>query len=67
MSKGHMVKEEPQQAGRHQLDSGQRRALLGEDALQGKRWLKNEAITEVQKTTNEENQKRLKLYVVFLD
>lgn len=67
MSKGHMVKEEPQQAGRHQLDSGQRRALLGEDALQGKRWLKNEAITEVQKTTNEENQKGLKLYVVFLD
>lgn len=55
MSKGHMVKEEPQQAGRHQLDSGQRRALLGEDALQGKRWLKNEATTEVQKTTNEEN------------
>ncbi|XP_063336671.1 G patch domain-containing protein 1 isoform X2 [Pelmatolapia mariae] len=35
VSKGHMVKEEPQQAGRHQLDSGQRRALLGEDALQG--------------------------------
>uniref|UniRef100_A0AAX7TCA6 G-patch domain-containing protein n=1 Tax=Astatotilapia calliptera TaxID=8154 RepID=A0AAX7TCA6_ASTCA len=42
VSKGHMVKEEPQQAGRHQLDSGQRRALLGEDTLQGKRWLKNE-------------------------
>ncbi|GLD55669.1 G patch domain-containing protein 1 isoform X2, partial [Lates japonicus] len=34
-SRGHMVKEEPQQGGRHQLDSGQRRALLGEDALQG--------------------------------
>ncbi|KAK2920489.1 G patch domain-containing protein 1 [Channa argus] len=34
-SKGHMVKEEPQQGGRHQLDSGQRRALLGEDTLQG--------------------------------
>uniref|UniRef100_A0A3Q1INK6 G-patch domain-containing protein n=1 Tax=Anabas testudineus TaxID=64144 RepID=A0A3Q1INK6_ANATE len=33
-SRGHMVKEEPQQ-GRHQLDSGQRRALLGEDTLQG--------------------------------
>ncbi|XP_030578448.1 G patch domain-containing protein 1 isoform X2 [Archocentrus centrarchus] len=35
VSKGHMVKEEPQQGGRHQLDSGQRRALLGEDVLQG--------------------------------
>ncbi|XP_022605967.1 G patch domain-containing protein 1 [Seriola dumerili] len=35
VSRGHMVKEEPQQGGRHQLDSGQRRALLGEDALQG--------------------------------
>lgn len=34
-SRGHMVKEEPQQGGRHQLDSGQRRTLLGEDALQG--------------------------------
>ncbi|XP_070759386.1 G patch domain-containing protein 1 [Enoplosus armatus] len=34
-SRGHMVKEEPQQGGRHQLDSGQRRALLGEDTLQG--------------------------------
>ncbi|AWP01021.1 putative G patch domain-containing protein 1-like [Scophthalmus maximus] len=34
-SRGHMVKEEPQQGGRHQLDSGQRRALLGEDVLQG--------------------------------
>lgn len=33
-SRGHMVKEEPQQ-GRHQLDSGQRRVLLGEDTLQG--------------------------------
>ncbi|MED6258329.1 hypothetical protein ATANTOWER_005931 [Ataeniobius toweri] len=30
-----MVKEEPQPVGRHQLDSGQRRALLGEDALKG--------------------------------
>ncbi|XP_074484734.1 G patch domain-containing protein 1, partial [Sebastes fasciatus] len=35
-SRGHMVKEEPQQGGgRHQLDSGQRRTLLEEDALQG--------------------------------
>ncbi|KAM7424785.1 hypothetical protein PAMA_000916 [Pampus argenteus] len=34
-SRGHMVKEEPQQGGRHQLDSSQRRALLGEDTLQG--------------------------------
>ncbi|XP_015248319.1 PREDICTED: G patch domain-containing protein 1 [Cyprinodon variegatus] len=34
-SRGHMVKEEPQQGGRHQLDSGQRGALLGEDALKG--------------------------------
>nr|XP_020495815.1 G patch domain-containing protein 1 isoform X2 [Labrus bergylta] len=34
-SRGHMVKEEPEQGGRHQLDSGQRRALLGEDTLQG--------------------------------
>ncbi|CAJ1049910.1 G patch domain-containing protein 1 isoform X1 [Xyrichtys novacula] len=34
-SRGHMVKEEPQQGGRHQLDSDQRRALLGEDTLQG--------------------------------
>ncbi|XP_047187564.1 G patch domain-containing protein 1 isoform X1 [Scophthalmus maximus] len=34
-SRGHMVKEDPQQGGRHQLDSGQRRALLGEDVLQG--------------------------------
>uniref|UniRef100_A0A3P9NRI7 G patch domain containing 1 n=1 Tax=Poecilia reticulata TaxID=8081 RepID=A0A3P9NRI7_POERE len=34
-SRGHMVKEEAQQGGRHQLDSGQRGALLGEDALQG--------------------------------
>ncbi|XP_063738289.1 G patch domain-containing protein 1 isoform X2 [Eleginops maclovinus] len=34
-SRGHMVTEELQQGGRHQLDSGQRRALLGEDALQG--------------------------------
>uniref|UniRef100_H2MWV6 G patch domain containing 1 n=1 Tax=Oryzias latipes TaxID=8090 RepID=H2MWV6_ORYLA len=36
-SKGHMVKEEPQQGGRHQLVSGQRGALLGEDTLQGPR------------------------------
>ncbi|KAM8762697.1 G patch domain-containing protein 1 isoform 2-T2 [Acanthopagrus schlegelii] len=35
VSRGHMVKEEPQEGGRHQLDSGQRRALLGEDTLQG--------------------------------
>ncbi|XP_076592200.1 G patch domain-containing protein 1 isoform X2 [Chaetodon auriga] len=34
-SRGHMVKEEPQQGGRHQLDSSQRRTLLGEDALSG--------------------------------
>ncbi|XP_041805894.1 G patch domain-containing protein 1 isoform X2 [Chelmon rostratus] len=34
-SRGHMVKEEPQQGGRHQLDSCQRRTLLGEDALSG--------------------------------
>ncbi|XP_068597974.1 G patch domain-containing protein 1 [Brachionichthys hirsutus] len=34
-SRGHMVKEEPQPGGRHQLDSGQRRTQLGEDALQG--------------------------------
>ncbi|KAM4744894.1 G patch domain-containing protein 1 [Anableps anableps] len=34
-SRGHMVKEEPEQGGRHQLDSGQRRALLGEDTLKG--------------------------------
>ncbi|XP_043959134.1 G patch domain-containing protein 1 isoform X2 [Gambusia affinis] len=34
-SRGHMVKEEAQQGGRHQLDSGQRGALLGEDTLQG--------------------------------
>ncbi|KAM9366274.1 G patch domain-containing protein 1 [Symphorus nematophorus] len=34
-SRGHMVKEEPQQGGRHQLDSVQRRTLLGEDALRG--------------------------------
>lgn len=31
-----MVKEEPQEGGRHQLDSGQRRTLLGEDTLQGR-------------------------------
>ncbi|XP_034385421.1 G patch domain-containing protein 1 isoform X2 [Cyclopterus lumpus] len=35
VSKGHMVPEEPEHGGRHQLDSGQRRTLLGEDALQG--------------------------------
>ncbi|XP_075906817.1 G patch domain-containing protein 1 isoform X3 [Nelusetta ayraudi] len=35
-SRGHMVKEEPQQGGgRHQLDSGRRRNMLGEDSLQG--------------------------------
>ncbi|XP_061592405.1 G patch domain-containing protein 1 isoform X2 [Cololabis saira] len=34
-SRGHMVTEEPQKGGRHQLDSGQRRTLLGEEALQG--------------------------------
>ncbi|XP_040015880.2 G patch domain-containing protein 1 isoform X1 [Gasterosteus aculeatus] len=35
VSRGHMVSEEPQHGGRHQLDSGHRRNLLGEDALQG--------------------------------
>ncbi|XP_027137021.1 G patch domain-containing protein 1 isoform X2 [Larimichthys crocea] len=39
VSTGHMVKEEPQQGGggggRHQMDSDQRRTLLGEDTLQG--------------------------------
>ncbi|XP_034535760.1 G patch domain-containing protein 1 isoform X2 [Notolabrus celidotus] len=34
-SRGHMVKEEPEQGGRHQLDSSQRRTMLGEDTLQG--------------------------------
>ncbi|XP_037548305.1 G patch domain-containing protein 1 [Nematolebias whitei] len=34
-SRGHMIKEEPQQVGRHQLDSSQRRTLLGEDSLKG--------------------------------
>uniref|UniRef100_A0A672ZEE3 G patch domain containing 1 n=1 Tax=Sphaeramia orbicularis TaxID=375764 RepID=A0A672ZEE3_9TELE len=34
-SRGHMTKDEPQQEGRHQLDSGQRRTLLGEETLQG--------------------------------
>lgn len=34
-SRGHMIKEEPQQVGRHQLDSSQRGALLGEDSLKG--------------------------------
>lgn len=33
-SKGHMVKDEPQ-TGRHQLDSGQRGAQLGEETLKG--------------------------------
>ncbi|CAL9684193.1 unnamed protein product [Knipowitschia caucasica] len=33
-SRGHMVKDEPQ-TGRHQLDSGQRRTLIGEEALEG--------------------------------
>uniref|UniRef100_A0A3P8X0D3 G-patch domain containing 1 n=1 Tax=Cynoglossus semilaevis TaxID=244447 RepID=A0A3P8X0D3_CYNSE len=32
-SRGHMVQEKPQQAGRHQMDISQRRALLGEDIL----------------------------------
>ncbi|XP_029353949.1 G patch domain-containing protein 1-like [Echeneis naucrates] len=35
VSRGHMVQDEPQPGGRHQLDSGQRRTLLGEDVLQG--------------------------------
>ncbi|XP_061819750.2 G patch domain-containing protein 1 isoform X2 [Nerophis lumbriciformis] len=34
-SRGHMVKEEPPQGGRHQLVSGQRMAMLGEDSLKG--------------------------------
>ncbi|XP_071256503.1 G patch domain-containing protein 1 isoform X3 [Salvelinus alpinus] len=34
-SRGHMAQEEPSKGGRHQLDSAQRRALLGEAALQG--------------------------------
>lgn len=34
-SRGHMVKEEPQPEGRHQLAAGQRGQLLGEDALKG--------------------------------
>ncbi|CAB1448799.1 unnamed protein product [Pleuronectes platessa] len=34
-SRGHMVKEEPQEGGRHKMDSSHRGALLGEDALQG--------------------------------
>ncbi|KAJ7999344.1 hypothetical protein DPEC_G00193410 [Dallia pectoralis] len=36
-SRGHMVQEELSQGGRHQLDSTQRRELLGEAALQGPR------------------------------
>ncbi|XP_028969678.1 G patch domain-containing protein 1 [Esox lucius] len=34
-SRGHMVQEGPSQGGRHQLDSAQRRELLGEATLQG--------------------------------
>lgn len=34
-SRGHMVKEDPEPGGRHQLAAGQRAALLGEDALKG--------------------------------
>lgn len=34
-SRGHMVKEEPQPGGRHQLGAGQRGMLLGEDTLKG--------------------------------
>ncbi|XP_055767835.1 G patch domain-containing protein 1-like isoform X3 [Salvelinus fontinalis] len=34
-SRGHMTQEEPSKGGRHQLDSAQRRELLGEAALQG--------------------------------
>ncbi|KAL0977976.1 hypothetical protein UPYG_G00164220 [Umbra pygmaea] len=34
-SRGHMVEETPSQGGRHQLDSVQRRQLLGETTLQG--------------------------------
>ncbi|XP_045073863.1 G patch domain-containing protein 1 isoform X3 [Coregonus clupeaformis] len=34
-SRGHMAQEEPSKGGRHQLDSAQRRELLGETALQG--------------------------------
>lgn len=34
-SRGHMIQEEPQQGGRHQLGAGQRGTLLGEDALEG--------------------------------
>uniref|UniRef100_A0A4W5P208 Uncharacterized protein n=1 Tax=Hucho hucho TaxID=62062 RepID=A0A4W5P208_9TELE len=34
-SRGHMAQEEPSKGGRHQLDSAQRRELLGEAALQG--------------------------------
>uniref|UniRef100_A0A3P8YS83 G-patch domain-containing protein n=1 Tax=Esox lucius TaxID=8010 RepID=A0A3P8YS83_ESOLU len=35
-SRGHMVQEGPSQGGRHQLDSAQRRELLGEATLQGR-------------------------------
>ncbi|XP_056267907.1 G patch domain-containing protein 1 isoform X3 [Pseudoliparis swirei] len=35
VSRGHMVPQEAPQGGRHLLDSDHRRALLGEDALQG--------------------------------
>ncbi|XP_064867285.1 G patch domain-containing protein 1 [Oncorhynchus nerka] len=34
-SRGHMAQEEPSKGGRHQLDSAQRRELLGEATLQG--------------------------------
>uniref|UniRef100_A0A8C5ECT8 G-patch domain-containing protein n=1 Tax=Gouania willdenowi TaxID=441366 RepID=A0A8C5ECT8_GOUWI len=34
-SRGHMVTEDPQKGGRHQLDAGQRGALLGESTQQG--------------------------------
>lgn len=34
-SRGHMLKEDPQAGGRHQLGAGQRGQLLGEDALKG--------------------------------
>lgn len=34
-SRGHMLKDDPQPGGRHQLAAGQRGQLLGEDALKG--------------------------------
>uniref|UniRef100_H3CA33 G patch domain containing 1 n=1 Tax=Tetraodon nigroviridis TaxID=99883 RepID=H3CA33_TETNG len=34
-SRGHMVRDDPEPGGRHQLGAGQRGALLGEDALKG--------------------------------